>query len=475
MFRYFDEQYAFCRSCVTVNNETMEDLNNCRCIECALSSLKRSCFQDYCTSNDEYEELLVFIEQFQSTNKVIDNGVTLKSNDNKFSSKKLSYFVGQNHTIFRNPLPFEKKQLISALLNSLTNNQDTKSSFDMFKKIDTDDEIQILHKRGSNDKTLSESPSDVDRSENHSGTNTKKQGNDSEDNGTKEINEDACSVIFDENDSIDNSLDSEKILTKNSPFHTATKTHTTYPSSKQSWTPLERRTVSTSYLVDECQGTKAITTINSSHDTNIETETRTTLAMSTEERKVWFPKTTIITNTATTTSSNVMIVITTNLLLTEINAHELKKKTGIKVGIFSANDEAVSSDERSVQTEAKSNRISNPGTASQQTNLFATTTPHLSPQSALGSSEYISAASQLDKRIFLFTVITVSITTLMMLGLSYRSRVSLRDHNVDESEDDDDWSNEEIEFDEEYFYSLPVSIPEKGISLDKMAQQLGVE
>lgn len=147
VFHYFDEQYAFCRSCVIVNNETMEDSNNCRCLQCALSSLNNSCFQDYCTSGDEYKKLQIFIEQFQRVIGAVDNGVSLKSRNNKFSSKKLSYFVDQNHTVFRNPLPFEKTQLISALLTSLTNNQNRKTPLDIFKKVDMHSETQRLRKR----------------------------------------------------------------------------------------------------------------------------------------------------------------------------------------------------------------------------------------------------------------------------------------------------------------------------------------
>lgn len=143
--------------------------------------------------------------------------------------------------------------------------------------------------------------------------------------------------------------------------------------------------------------------------------------------------------------------------------------------VFSSSGEAAPADEKNVQSLVKRDRIDDLNTSTQQSNLTNITTAQVPSQSELSSAQYISAASQLDKRILIFTVITVSITTLMMLGFSYRSRVSFRDHTFDESDDDDDWSDEEVELDEEDFYSLPVSIPERGLSLDKMAQQLGVE
>lgn len=133
----------------------MEDLDNCKCLQCALSSLNNSCFHDYCTSKDEYDKLQIIVEQFQLTNGVLDDGEILKPRGNKFSSRKLSYFVGQNNTLFRNPLQFEKNQLISALLTSLTNNQKTISSVDMFEVVDANNEVQYLRKRTISGKTLS--------------------------------------------------------------------------------------------------------------------------------------------------------------------------------------------------------------------------------------------------------------------------------------------------------------------------------
>ena len=158
-----------------------------------------------------------------------------------------------------------------------------------------------------------------------------------------------------------------------------------------------------------------------------------------------------------------------------VNPGRLQKITGIKFGLFNVSGEAAPADEKNVQSLVKRDRIDDLNTSTQQSNLTNITTAQVPSQSELSSAQYISAASQLDKRILIFTVITVSITTLMMLGFSYRSRVSFRDHTFDESDDDDDWSDEEVELDEEDFYSLPVSIPERGLSLDKMAQQLGVE
>lgn len=469
IFHYFDEQYAFCRSCVTVNNETMEDLDNCRCLQCALNSLNNSCFHDYCTSKDEYDKLQIFIEQFQLTNGVVDSGVILKPKGGKFSTKRLSYFVGQNHTLFRNPLPFEKTQLISALLTSLTNNQNTMLSSDIFEEGDTNNEIQSLRKRRWGDETSLEAAGYEDENKSDSSAEDKKLGGNMKYHESKEISGENYSK-----DPDDESINNEEGYTKTPLFHT-TKIDTTR------WSSWEQREIFTSYLVDECQDTKMVTTVDTFYETKTETETRTTLITSTKAKRRWFPRTTIVISTATATSLSITTTTTTtsatttNFLVTVVNPDSLKRKAGIRFGIFSASGEIRSSDERSAQAVVKRNWVSDPDTASQQAVLFSTTTSQVLLQPELTSGEYVSAASQLDKRIFIFTAITVSITTLMMLGFSYRSRVSFRDHSIYESEDDNDWSDEEVEFDEEYFYSLPVSIPERGISLDKMAQQLGVE
>ncbi|CAI4590820.1 BFP_1a_G0033200.mRNA.1.CDS.1 [Saccharomyces cerevisiae] len=467
--RYFDEQYAFCRSCVTVNNETMEDLDNCKCLQCALSSLNNSCFHDYCTSKDEYDKLQIVVEQFQLTNGVLDDGEILKPRGNKFSSRKLSYFVGQNNTLFRNPLQFEKNQLISALLTSLTNNQKTISSVDMFEVVDANNEVQYLRKRTISGKTLSPATGYEEENDGDCSVKDKKWEGKIEYHENKKVSSENCSK-----DTDDKSGSKKERNTKAPLFHTATEIHMTRWSS---WRP---KKIFTRYLVNEYQSPKIITTVNRFYRTKTDTETGTTLITSTKAKRRWFPRTKIVTSTATSTFLSITTTTTTNAIATKslvavLNPDGLNKKAGINFGLFSANGELASPDEGGTPTVVRRDKISDPGAANEQATLFSATfsqVPHL-PE--LDSGEFISAASQLDKRIFIFTAITVSITTLMMLGFSYRSRVSFRDHSIDDSDDDNDWSDDEVEFDEEYFYSLPVSIPEKGISLDKMAQQLGVE
>ncbi|EJS42919.1 YKR005C [Saccharomyces arboricola H-6] len=457
----------------------MEDSNNCKCLQCALSSLNKSCFQDYCTSGDEYEKLQYFIKQFQSTNGVLDIGVSLKPKNNKFSSKKLTYFVDQNRTVFRNPLPFEKNQLISALLASITNTQSSKSPLGMATT-----KTGIAKRRRGNKKSLPRIPGDEDEGENDNDVVDEEEREDEEYHETNEDNYGSCGEICDKNNNQDVDDDDSEIHTNHLSSYATTEIDTTYPSKKgkgkgTTWKPGE---ISTSYLMNERQGTRTITTTNiffeteterETHtETEIETHTKTTLLTLTKAKRRWFPRTTTITSTATTTSLS-----TTSLLITVTNQGRFKKITGIKLGLFNVSDEAVlPRDERNALSVIKRNAVSDPDTASHQNNLISKTTPQVPSQPELSSGQYISAASQLDKRIFIFTAITVSITTLMMLGFSYRSRVSFRDYSINESNDDDDgdWSDE-VELDEEDFYSLPISIPEKGLSLDKMAQQLSVE
>ncbi|CAI4045074.1 hypothetical protein SKDZ_11G2120 [Saccharomyces kudriavzevii ZP591] len=486
VFHYFDEQYAFCRSCVIVNNETMEDSNNCRCLQCALSSLNNSCFQDYCTSGDEYKKLQIFIEQFQRVIGAVDNGVSLKSRNNKFSSKKLSYFVDQNHTVFRNPLPFEKTQLISALLTSLTNNQNRKTPLDIFKKVDMHSETQRLRKRRRTKKKSSKRPENEDEDEDGNDCDAPdgRQENSKQCYESLELNDKKYGETYDENNGGDaddgDDDDNRDISTKHSLLYTITEIHTTCLPKEKKLTARKPREFSKNYLVSEPQSTKTITT-DVLYKTDTKTETKTTLITSTEAKRRWLPRTATITTVAvrtavSTTTTTTAKAIPTGLSKTVVNPGRFKKVTGIKLGPLNASDEAVPPPNKRIERPVVGrNRISDFNIASTQTNLISTATSQTPSQAEFSSGQYISAASQLDKEIFIFTAITVSITTLMMLGFSYRSRVSFGEYSNDESEDDEDWSDEEVELDEEDFYSLPVSIPEKGISLDKMAQQLGVE
>ncbi|CAI1550333.1 hypothetical protein SEUBUCD646_0K02260 [Saccharomyces eubayanus] len=540
VFHYFDEQYSFCRSCVIVNNETMEDSNNCRCVQCALSSLNNSCFQDYCTSGDEQKTLQNFIEQFKSINGVSDNGVSLKPGNNKFSSKKLTYFVDQNHTVFRNPLPFEKNQLIFAILASLTNSRNGKLSLAVVSEVENDNEYQDITetqfwggRRRKNKKQLPKTADDED--DNDEDLVEEKHRDDKEEDGNNEKEGENCNENHGDDD------DDEGRPRKPPLLYTTTEAYTSYLT--------KPRENPVTYSVDECKNIRTITAIvdtlyDNETETKTETETeiltrieykqdfftttetkvreitkiigvgkvtitdydtitetpyeivtktkfrkkltkvtetstvtqtKTAITTSTKAKRRWFPRTTTITSTTTTTFPSTTTTTTTSLLITVVNPGRLQKITGIKFGLFNVSGEAVPPpDEKNVQSIVKRNIIADSNTST-QSSIINTTTTQVPSKSELDSGQYISAASQLDKRIFIFTVITVSITTLTILGFSYRSRVSFRDHTVDESDDDDDWSDEEVELDEEDFYSLPISIPEKGLSLDKMAQQLGVE
>ncbi|CAI4046478.1 hypothetical protein SUVZ_11G2180 [Saccharomyces uvarum] len=478
----------------------MEDSNNCRCVQCALSSLNNNCFQNYCTSGDEQKTLQNFIEQFKSVNGVSDNGVSLKPRNNKFSSKKLTYFVDQNRTVFRNPLPFEKNQLISALLASLANNQDGKLSLAVVNELDNDSENQDTvetqlwgKKRRKNKNQLPKTPDDED--DNDEDLVDEKHRDDKEEDENIE-NEGENHGDGDDDDDDEGKpripplfYTATETLTRAEytyDFFTATETKveeitktigvgkvtiTDYDTITE--TPYDTVTKTMFRLETKTMLRKKFTKVT---ETSTVTQTKTALTTSIKAKRRWFPRTTTVTSTTTTTSPSTTTTTTTSLLITVVNPGRLQKITGTKFGLFNVSDKAVPPpDEKNVQSLVKRNRIADLNTSTQQSSLTDTTTAQVPSQSELSSSQYISAASQLDKRIFIFTVITVSITTLMMLGFSYRSRVSFRDHTFDESDDDDDWSDEEVELDEEDFYSLPVSIPEKGLSLDKMAQQLGVE
>ncbi|CAR26089.1 ZYRO0B01584p [Zygosaccharomyces rouxii] len=119
----FDDQYSFCRSCLAVDEQNLDDANNCLCVQCALSALESSCYKQYCArSKDSQKELLLINRLIQKFNSDIKSDYEFDS-DVKLS--EVNYFVDPSSKVYRNLLPQEKKVLVDAVVNELRQNGNT--------------------------------------------------------------------------------------------------------------------------------------------------------------------------------------------------------------------------------------------------------------------------------------------------------------------------------------------------------------
>lgn len=116
----FEDQYSFCSSCLVVDEQNLNDVDNCLCAQCALKSLESSCYKQHCSPvKDAQKELLLIDRLIQTFNS---DSKSKYEFDSDVQLSEVNYFMGPNSKVYRNLLPQEKKSLVDAIVKELKQN-----------------------------------------------------------------------------------------------------------------------------------------------------------------------------------------------------------------------------------------------------------------------------------------------------------------------------------------------------------------
>lgn len=119
----FEDQYSFCRSCLVVDGQSLDDVNNCLCVQCALKTLESGCHKQHCSAGQNARKELILIDRLIQSFKGDSN--SKYEFDSDVQLWKVNYFVDPSSKVYRNLLPQEKKLLVDATVEELKNKRDT--------------------------------------------------------------------------------------------------------------------------------------------------------------------------------------------------------------------------------------------------------------------------------------------------------------------------------------------------------------
>ncbi|CCF57998.1 hypothetical protein KAFR_0D03500 [Kazachstania africana CBS 2517] len=129
--RNFEEEPFSCSLCVIVNNQTLQDENNCYCAQCAVEVLVATCFKEHCNSVEEFDILNSVSKEFVSDSR------PLFSIEEPSKTENLTYRKDKNDVLYRNLLSFERSSLIDHILNSFQpETKDETQSFNVLQARD---------------------------------------------------------------------------------------------------------------------------------------------------------------------------------------------------------------------------------------------------------------------------------------------------------------------------------------------------
>lgn len=97
---------------MVVDPFSLKDKDNCRCIQCAVTSLVNGCFAEHCGSRKQLPAVNNLLKYFSGL-ETQPNAIPKE----KVSSSKLSYYK-ENDQLYRNLLSFERHNLIESVVNT---------------------------------------------------------------------------------------------------------------------------------------------------------------------------------------------------------------------------------------------------------------------------------------------------------------------------------------------------------------------
>lgn len=259
----FEDQYSFCRSCLVVDEQNLDDANNCLCVQCALKALESNCYKEYCpkSKNTQRERNLIdqLVQRFDS------NTIAEYEFDSDVELSEVNYFVDPNSNVYRNLLPAEKENLVNGVVTELKQNKGNVQN----AKVEGDSEAQGIWRKKKTPpfppptpppkpvpKPVPAPPPSEPDDDFPIPKPVPVPGDDEDD------------------DSGDDEPEPPKPKPKPKPplIYTKTKVYTTYTPKKKTLTKWNPNVISKTVVIDECSGKRAtITVTDTTTDTDYET------------------------------------------------------------------------------------------------------------------------------------------------------------------------------------------------------------